>query len=177
MTTEISEGPGIRPFVRERFRCRLCWAVTLAVFLSILVIEGIIMIPSYFSYQRDELGRVETAGLTAIRSLFSLGGRHHQSDNLSEDGGALVRNTVLKGAIIYRTDGGRRDAFGERPDAGLVDEIAAAAGTARRMVSVERMDVAWPPDAVGEPFVVVARLDIGQVGGRSGRSYGGSSAW
>ena len=165
MAGDISGKPGIRPFIRERFRCRLCWAVALGVFLSILVIEGVILIPSYFSYQRDELGRVETAGLTAIRSLFSLGGPHAQSENLPEDGGALVRNTVLKGAVIYRPDGAPQGAFGERPDADMIDQIRFdAAVTARRIVSDRRMDVAWPPDSVGESFVVVARLDIGEVG-------------
>jgi diguanylate cyclase (GGDEF)-like protein len=165
MAADSSTTPGIRPFLRERFRCRLCWAVALGVFLSILVIEGIILIPSYFSYERDELSRVETAGLTAIRSLFSLGGPHGQSANLPADGGALVRRTILKGAVIHRPDGTHQGAFGELPDMALLDAVRADnALVRRRIVSDQRMDVAWPPDAVGEPFLVVARLDIEQVG-------------
>ncbi len=157
-----SEPSGFRSFIGERLRCRLCWAVTLGVFLSILVIEGIILIPSYFSYQRDEQGRIETAGLTAIRSLFSLGGPHARSDDLPADGGALVKNTVLEGAIIVRPDGTRQGAFGELPAPDLAADLQDA-GAVRRIVDEARMDVAWPPGTTGTPFTVVARLDIGPV--------------
>ena len=34
-------------------RCALCWRVTAAIFLAILLVEGMILIPSYQNYERD----------------------------------------------------------------------------------------------------------------------------
>ena len=138
--------PKARAFVEARFRCRLCWAVTLGVFLGIVVIEGIILVPSYFSYRDDQLERIETAGLTAVRSFFSLAGRHAHPGDLPEGVAALIRNTVLKGAAIYHADGKLAGEFGENP--GPVED--------------GRMDVVWTPEVVKAPYRVVGRLDVNE---------------
>ncbi len=48
--------------LRRSLKCRVCRHVGAYVVLSILAIEGAILIPSYWNYERDLLLRVESTG-------------------------------------------------------------------------------------------------------------------
>ena len=85
--------------------CRLCWRVGLVVMASIVIIEAIILIPSYRNYERDMLRRLEREGLATVRSLFLMG--HHVNTNeLRMMAGTILRGSVVEGLIINGPDGG-----------------------------------------------------------------------
>lgn len=55
-------------------QCRLCWTITAAVFLSILVIEAVILVPSYRNYERDRVGEYARAAAAAVTAAFTVEG-------------------------------------------------------------------------------------------------------
>jgi len=57
---------GLRP--SAVLRCRLCWEIALIVTFCIVVIEAVILIPSYVNYERDLLKRLEDVGLAAVQA-------------------------------------------------------------------------------------------------------------
>ena len=65
-----STGKDGQPVGRKPFlKCRLCWLVTLAVFVSILVIEAIILVPSYYRFENTWLQTLEKKAFSGYHSL------------------------------------------------------------------------------------------------------------
>ena len=141
----------------EVFNCHLCWRIAMAVLLAIVVIEAIILVPSYRNYERDLLTRLEETGeatVTAGLSLFS----HFGNRDLLELGAALADNSLLKGGAMYGTDGAAMGTFGEPPELTL--------GQARRRQfspvrtkDGNRYEVVWPMDTGARPYTLIGRLD------------------
>ncbi len=141
----------------EVFHCRLCWRIATAVMLAIVVIEAIILVPSYRNYERDLLTRLEETGkatVTAGLGLFS----HSGNRDLLKLGAALADNSLLKGGAIYGTDGTAMGTFGEPPELTL--------GQARqrqfspvRIKDGNRYEVVWPMNTGARPYTLIGRLD------------------
>ena len=76
--TVLSRHPNPRVFMnfmghaatRWGFRVNLAIKVTAAVFLSIIIIEAVILIPSYLNYERDLLLRLEQVGRASMVSAY-----------------------------------------------------------------------------------------------------------
>ena len=143
--------------------CRLCWRVGLVVMASIVIIEAIILIPSYRNYERDLLGRLEREGLASVKSLFLMG--HHGNENdLRMMAGKIAQGSVVEGLVIIRPDGGFMAASG-------VTTSLSAIAAGKADVDGERTEdgngylVRWSELALGAPFVVTAHLDSSWVAG------------
>ncbi len=80
-------------------RCRLCWRITLAVFVAIFVVEAVILVPSYQNYQRDLLARLDEVGRGAVTASFALDGGSDRQ--LLDVGQTLTRVSRLTGGAIY----------------------------------------------------------------------------
>lgn len=135
------------------FRCRLCWLVTLAVFVGILVIEAIILVPSYRNYERDRLESIAEAGHQAM--LVALAANQGQGDR-------EVLDRLLAGSMI-RTLLPADGADGE------IAAVAQAAGSgnlraSRRHGSTDHMWVAWTPAQLPIDSTLYAKLDTSGVG-------------
>ncbi len=143
-----------RAFLRN---CRLCWRVGLVVMASIVIIEAIILIPSYRNYERDMLRRLEREGLASVRSLFLMGHQAHENE-LRMMVGTIMRGSVVEGMIINDPDGGFLLAADATP------ELTAIASGKADMDGERTEDgngyiVRWSEPALDAPFVVTARLD------------------
>ena len=145
--------------VGELLRSPLCRTVALTVFVSILIIEAIVLVPSYLRYESDLLDRLEDAGMTAAIAAF--GPRAHASKrDLLLTGRLLGRSPHFRGGTLFRADGAVIGSFGEPPDLTPAD-----AGHRRaRSADGAHLDVLWTPAATGLPFVVAARLDAAWIG-------------
>ena len=150
------------------FRCRLCWTITGAVFASILVIEAIILVPSYWKFQREQLAHIEATGLLAVKAMFVLAGQDALADpdTLLRYGERLVQGKVLRGAIFYTENGVLLGTCGESfTPKGHAADLAVPTDTAHNKVThsppctKDCIDVTWSPTQVGAPFTVLARLD------------------
>lgn len=134
---------------RDQFRCRLCWRITFAFFAAILVIECLILIPSYGNFERDLLARLEATGRAAVATALRGG---------LDLGPALAAEPGLRGAAVYTAMGALMGTFGEAL------RLVYAGGPVpepRRHGGV--YETAWGAARLGVPNVVVARLDAAPV--------------
>ena len=80
-------------------RSRLCWRITLVVFMAIFAVEAVILIPSYQNYERDLLARINDVGRNAMSAALVLHGNKSERD-MSIIGSGLVRiSNIRDGAI------------------------------------------------------------------------------
>lgn len=143
-------------------RGRLTRRIGAAVFLSILVIETVILIPSYFSYERDLLVRLEHEGQATVRSLFTTG-RHSDLAMLKRTAVQVMEESRVLGGAFYPTYGDPPVLFGEAPK--LAPHKPSEPWVVRkRSADGNRYDVAWPSE-FGSFYSVVARLDASWIAG------------
>ncbi len=105
---------GLRRYLREVMACRLCRNVALLVLLSILAIEGAILVPSYRNYEEDLLLRLEQVG-AAIFAAALRGEGHHDEQDLMLTARLTLAAPEVVGAAIYGPDGTLMGVFGEVP--------------------------------------------------------------
>lgn len=82
--------------LKKGLHCRLCWWITAAVFAAILLVEAVILLPSYFNYERDRLLALQEAGYQSVQALASL-----ESSELER----LTHTTLVKGVRLEKPDG------------------------------------------------------------------------
>jgi len=112
----------------ESLRCRLCWRVAAAVFLSILVVEAVILVPSYFNYRDDLVDRAVHGGEAALTALLSPvttgsnGGREPYVHRVLAAGERLPGATAVQGGRLLNPEGARMGGFGDAPETPM-DEL------------------------------------------------------
>ncbi|MDR9468959.1 bifunctional diguanylate cyclase/phosphodiesterase [Marinospirillum sp.] len=139
----------MQDFKKSLVKCRLCWMVTAGVFAAILLIEAIILLPSYFNYERDRLLALQEAGYQAVKALpeLDLSGLEH-----------LVEQTLVKGVRLQTPEGEPLLEVGEalqtqpQPGKGL-----------QRINAGERTEVAFTAGQLLEDQAVLLRLNSEQV--------------
>lgn len=145
--------------------CRLCWKITLYVFLSILAVEAIILIPSVKNYEKDELGRLESVALAVFKvELQSLSKYTH--DELTIVGQRiLASSTPIKGGLVKVDLRQAPVIFGEQPETPMNGMPKGSHWfTHLRVEHGTRYDVSWSSDVLEAPFEVTARLDASSIG-------------
>ena len=95
-------------------KCRLCLQITLIVCLSILVIEAVILVPSYLKLRDQLLGQIETDGQRALALVLQQREHHSLEALFDAHKDALALYGVLGGAI-YAENGIKLTSFGEVP--------------------------------------------------------------
>ena len=60
----------LRSLLKRSLHCRMCRRIGAYVVLSILAIEGAILIPSYWNYERDLLLRLESTGRAELLATY-----------------------------------------------------------------------------------------------------------
>lgn len=138
-------------------RSRLCWRITLTVFMAIFLVEAAILVPSYYNYERDLLARLEEAGRSAVIADFMplAGGG---TLDLREAGAALTGGTMLRGGAVYRPGGAAIGTFGEAPLTSL-EAVRAGAPLSGYVDGKRRYEVVWNAAETGLPFTIIGRID------------------
>ena len=143
---------GIRRYLKEVLACRLCRNVALLVLVSILIIEGAILVPSYRNYERDLLLRLEHVGKAIVGAAMRSQG-HGSKRQLLMAARLMVTLPQVAGGVIYGKDGNSIGAFGEapklRPDGGQ---------HSKRSDDGNRYAVVYRGKDLKLPFDVVANL-------------------
>jgi|GEM_PF-2169146 len=138
-------------------RCRLCSRIALTVFVSIVIVEAAILVPSYRDNERDLYLHLESAGrmaiLGALRTTTDLGQR-----DLLAAAPSLLQDGVIKGARLYTPSGLPFGSFGE-PPAMRFREALRSGNTRLKISNPRRYEVLWDSNTLQAPFGVVARLD------------------
>ena len=131
--------------------------------VSIVLVEAVILVPSYKGYERDLLSKLRESGRATVTSGFKKYGTDSQRD-LPLVGRLLTNDSYLRGGALYRPDGSLIGRFGDRPrlTPGLAESKSI---TTWRQEDGARLDVIWRPQQTGLPFTVVGRLDSSWIGG------------
>ena len=154
----LNEDDGTNPantHGKVLFRCRLCWQIALAVTVCIVAIEAVILIPSYVSYEKDLLHRLEAVGLATVRAGLS---RSETLLDARKNAESLLEQSEFLGLAILGADGGEAVYVGQNPDL-TIAQARELDTLPKRGPDGNRYSVVYGQSQTGLPFAVVAVLD------------------
>ncbi|MBE9136226.1 adenylate/guanylate cyclase domain-containing protein [Nodosilinea sp. LEGE 07088] len=138
---------------------RLSRQIVAWVFFSLLVIEGIIFVPSYLRRRQVELRDLEQVSEELLFALkaSAMGGQDIDTV-FSLVQAQLKPDSVVRGAALYKPDGTLLRQFGDAPD---IDVTNLDAEEMRRQLNEgrSRYDVAWPSNQFQGQYVLAVRHD------------------
>lgn len=141
----------LQTIAKSLVQYRLCRRIAACVFLSIIAIEAIILVPSYYNTRSDLIRQVEQDGLSQATILLSTRALL-RSDEFASLTRALEKHSPIRGGILFDRQGKNIGSFGELPSADI--------STAGRFTDAgRRFDVLWEPDDLAAPYKFAARLD------------------
>ncbi|MEZ2235656.1 MULTISPECIES: adenylate/guanylate cyclase domain-containing protein [unclassified Microcoleus] len=146
------------------FKSRLSRQIALWVFASILVIEAIILVPSYFRREDELLMQLEQVSRATIDSLVFLL-KQDISDRLfleNQVKTAIKQSKIILGLSIYMTNGQLIYTFGEPPEIKL-EQTKNERILRKHSLDWKRYDVAWTNEYLGGNYTLIVRHDASSV--------------
>lgn len=146
------------------FKARLSRKIVWRVFLSIVAIEVVILLPSYWRRERELLTQLEAVSETAVDAMvrlteLGLAGESQLLDTLE----VIARDPLVRGFSLYRRDGSLVGEFGELPELpfGAIEDFDRA--ICGRKWQGDRYDVARSIRTMDKPYVLIVRHDASGV--------------
>lgn len=149
---------------RDFFKARLSRYVASWVFASIVLIEIVILVPSYFRQQHQLLGELEEVSQEVLVPLLTQAQYQGMSPAqiLQKMRQRRQPNSVILGGALYTPTGALLGHFGEKPELQL--------GGWGKMETVrvyrperDRYDVVWTDQALDGRYILVVRHNAAQV--------------
>lgn len=147
--------------VKTSLQCRLCNRIGLFVLLCIVAIEAVILIPSYRSYERDLLLRLESVSRAAVSSSYASRPGATAPEVLALNR-ILQQRGFIAGGILFDTTGRKIGTFGETPTF-TADSLRENEFLTRRSADGRWYDVVWTAKTLDVPYGLIARLDATNV--------------
>ena len=146
------------------FKSRLSRQIALWVFASILVIEGIILVPSYFRREKELLSQLEQVSRATVDSLEVLLKQdiydrtvlEKQVKNITKD------SQVVLGVSIYKANGQLISTLGEQSEISL-EQLKTARIIHQQSFDGKRYDIAWTERHLGGDYILIVRHDASTV--------------
>jgi len=127
------------------------------VFVSLMAIEAIILIPSYYRQERQELRQLEEVSSAIIDSIVRLSSLEMDANpEFYQKVQTLTQDSIIVGIMIYDRTGDRIFELGELPEISFEDTQQAEIIRDRAWNGL-RYDVAWSADYLGIDYTLVAR--------------------
>ena len=149
--------------VTEFLDAKLSQRIVYWVFLSIIVIEAIILVPSVLRREREllsylrSLSTAQTLGLLDAQDFSSLSG-----NELLDQLATIEANEVVLGGTLYKQSGEKIGSFGEPPQLTLQD-ILKGWHEDRYLRRQDRYDAPWDMSPLGGQYVLIVRHDAAWV--------------
>ncbi|MBE9130021.1 MULTISPECIES: adenylate/guanylate cyclase domain-containing protein [unclassified Coleofasciculus] len=136
---------------------RLSRRIVLWVFVSIITIEAIILVPSYFQRERELLQQLEEVSKEVVEGVVRFT-QQNTPDIFFEDKvqKLIIGSDIILGVAIYKSDEQLMGIFGEPPQISFSDLKRSKMMQIRRW-NGQRYDVAWSSHQLGVPYVVIIR--------------------
>ena len=147
---------------KATLHCRLFWWITLSVFLCVIVVQAVILVPSYQHFELAQLDRLEHEGFAVIETLLiSEKEKLIDFDQLVQIGDELADRTAVEGADIYNLEGELVAKFGKEPDYSFrqIDKLFSQ-DPLHRVEDERWLHTAWGPKQLELPYYVIVRLDV-----------------
>ncbi|WP_201278990.1 PAS domain S-box protein [Leptolyngbya iicbica] len=151
------------------WRSRLSRRIVFWVFLSIVVIEAIILVPSVMRRERELLNYLRSLSTAQAEGILSSQGDLMAIDDQSVLASleTLLRNEVILGGTLYRADGTQIGSFGELPElAAAMPELLPQVLTERDRYNrrTQRYDAVWEMSPLEGRYELIIRHDATWVG-------------
>ncbi|MGB5970744.1 MAG: adenylate/guanylate cyclase domain-containing protein [Spirulinaceae cyanobacterium] len=140
------------------FKARLSRRVSLWVFASIVVIEAIILVPSYHKREQDLLAQqseISEAVMTSITDSYQVDGNKKTFFNLLQN---FTQDSLFLGVAVYDNQGQLVEVFGESPQL-TYRELQEAMVKKRRSNDGNRYDMVWYAPYQEQEYIVIIRYD------------------
>ena len=144
--------------------CRLCWRITLTIFVAILVTEAAILIFSVRSFERDRLFEVEREGLIVTRAILREAESAGDLSQVIAVIGPRLRDTsTLLGLVVMDGQGRQIGRFGVAPHVTSMPQGPVSGTRYNRHGDGRVMDVVWPAQRTRSAYVVAASIDTREI--------------
>ncbi len=138
------------------FKARLSRQIACWIFASIVAIEIIILIPSYYRRERELLGQLEEVSGVVINAIVRLTREDMSDMALMAKVSKITSNSAILGVAIYSSDGKRIGTCGEPPEITFSD--LRGVDVLRRWKG-NRYDVARSPRYLNADYTLIVRHD------------------
>lgn len=143
-------------------RYRLSRRIVFLIFVSVIVIETIILIPSYLKREKELLGQLKAISNAKVQMIFDMTPPDVTAGDVMRQVLHLLKFEKIVGGVLYMEDGRQVGRFGEPPELMFTDVKSAGVreynGTAK-----DRYDAAWTHTDLKRPFVLVLRQNSSAV--------------
>jgi serine phosphatase RsbU (regulator of sigma subunit) len=141
---------------------RLSRKVVWWVFLSVLVIEAIILVPSLYNRKRELLAHTQEVTAAKLMVIMQNAAEGSTDRQLLENLGMLSQHNHVIGGALYRSDGSLVGVFGESPELNFA-ELPVDLPTGRLDGSGGYYDVAWTSQRWHPGYTMIVRHDASPV--------------
>ncbi|MEO1347410.1 MAG: PAS domain S-box protein [Cyanobacteria bacterium J06635_15] len=140
----------LRRTLKDLIKARLSRRIVGWVFLSIVVIEAIILIPSVYRREQELLNYLKELSTARGEGILAAGGIADTEPELLAQFEQMLADPVVKGIALYRADGSLVGSIEEAPDLSI-DEINRGQ-TKRFTRATNRYDAVWKMSPLEERF-------------------------
>jgi len=141
---------------------RLSRRIGFWVFISVIVIETIIFIPSFYNRKKELLGHIREISTAKITMMMDMAHGIDTDEDLLKHLEQLQMDPLILGGTVYRPDGQLIGHFGELPELTI---RSSREGGKRDFVNREgsRYDSAWVTDKMKRACTLIIRHDASSV--------------
>ncbi|WP_254568724.1 adenylate/guanylate cyclase domain-containing protein [Oscillatoria sp. HE19RPO] len=141
---------------------RLSRRIALWVFISIVVVEALILLPSAYRRERELIQQLEDVGVATTSPLLRLCGSPITAPKIKEVAQHLMLESRVAGGHVYTQEGEAIGSFGEPPALNF-NNVMSDPSVRFRTPDGNRHEMAMWAEAQGKPYLVILRLDSSQI--------------
>jgi len=149
------------PFLRGLIRLpavRLSRRIVFWVFLSVVLIEAIVLIPSYHRRKQELLSQLREVSSAKISVMMQMTGPEVSALELLNQVRRLQLDPMILGGALYGSDGKKLGTFGEQPRLSFSESNSRSAIDLQSQDSF-RYDSAWSPAELQRDYTLILRHD------------------
>jgi serine phosphatase RsbU (regulator of sigma subunit) len=150
---------------KEQFRFRiprLSRRIVFWVFISVILIETLIFIPSYERREQELLSQMKEISVARVAFVLQLVDTGAPDEELYDYVNRLYDGKMVVGGALYRADGKEIGSFGEMPEL-LISNVKPAEMTFRLSHDKLRYDIACSPAELQRDYHLILRHDSSSV--------------
>jgi len=148
--------------LKELPAARLSRRIVLWVFVSVIVIEAIILVPSYNNRKQELLSQLRETTSAKISVIMELTTPRVSDEELLDQVRKLRTHPPILGGALYRSDGKKIGIFGEEPELAF-PKIANSDFIDSQSQNSSRYDVVWSAAQLGRGYTLIIRHDASSV--------------
>ena len=148
--------------LRKLPTARLSRRIVLWVFVSVIVIETIILIPSYNNREKELLSQLREVTSAKVSVIMQLANPHVSDEALLDQVRKLQAHPTILGGTLYRSDGKKIGFFGEQPELAF-PKIATSDLIDFQSQNSSRYDVLWSAPQLGRDYTLIIRHDASSI--------------